>query len=132
MPDPDGGSNYYVIKENRTDFVNVQNNVLTPLFEFKQNPRQRQGKAVDLTIDQKPQKIMGRKEYWNGREVDVYYPAVRGSNGQYQPVLDDPYMRNGRLMTSEDFEDLILTPEDVRSTFPSKKASDLENELERQ
>lgn len=132
MPDPTGGSSYYVIKENRTDFVNVQKQILDPLFGFKKDPARRQGEAVDLNIDGRPNKIMGRKEYWNGREQDVYYPAVRGSNGKYQPDLDDPYTINGRLMTGEDLENYILTPEAVQSTFPSKKNSDLVNELERQ
>lgn len=132
MPDPDGSGNYYIVKENRADFDNLQRQVLDPAFGFIHQDGRRQGDPFDLYVDEKPVRFMGRKEYNNGVEHIVYYPAYRGKNGGYQPDLEDPVTVNGRLATPEDIENWAISQPDLMSTFPSKKKSDLENELERQ
>lgn len=137
MPDPSGESNYYVVKENRSDFDNLQRNVLDKAFGFIKEDNRRQSDAFDLYIDKKPVKIIGRKEYSNGQMHVVYYSAYPSGGGtryggNYQPDLGDPVSFDGKLATPEDIENYLIPTSEVQSTFPSKTSKALENELERQ
>lgn len=130
MPDPDGGSSYYVVKENRADFDNLQRYVLDPAFNFIHQDLRRQGDPFDLYVDGKPMKVMGRKEYSNGHMYVVYYPAyVAGRNGKYQPDLEDPLTIRGQFVTPSMMEDMLINREDLLSTFPHKTKAAGENEV---
>lgn len=128
MPDPEGAGNIYVIKENRTDIRNLQDESLDPAFKFIQDDSRLYSDPIKyVNAKGEPAYMMGRKEYVNGFMQVIYYDAPMGPKG---PTMNDrdPVTVNGRYAQPADIERMLLPNSVIQQTFPRKTKAAYENE----
>lgn len=130
LPDPTGEGNYYVVKENRYDMVNLQSEVLDKAFRFIQDDSRREGDVFDLNLpDGRKQALIGRKEYVNGQQEIVYYGVNRTGPNSYVVNYNDPLKNGDRLVSTKELEDSILAFSDLKTLYPHKTKSQVESEF---
>jgi len=130
LPDPSGEGNYYVVKENRYDIMNLQSEVLDKAFKFIQDDSRREGDVFDLNLPNgKKQSLIGRKEYVNGQQEIVYYGVNRTGPNSYAVNYNDPLKNGDRLVSTKELEDTILSFSDLKTLYPHKTKSQVESEF---
>jgi hypothetical protein len=130
MPDPTGNGNYYVVKENRNDLINLQSEVLDKAFKFIQDDSRREGDIFELNLPNgKKQPLVGRKEYINGYQNIVYYEVSKTGPDTYVTHYDKPLMNGSRIATTKELEDVILPYSELKTTYPHKTKSQYESEF---
>lgn len=137
MADPNGDRNFYVIKEPRADIELVQEAVLDKAFGFLHKPNMEVGDPFLLNIGGQDTPIIGYKRYVDGELTPEYWLATRNSKGALVPDFARP---DGMLTNRDQYgreypigptelEKLILTQQDVHSTFPRETRPKFNNEI---